>query len=127
MEELAAIGADTFLRGGKSGRVIYFNHPGWMRDWKGTLTLIDGKQRLEAIRRFFDNEIPVFNSYWREYTDTPVMCHADLEICVNNLKTRREEIRWYLDMNAGGTPHTSSEISKAYDLWIAEGGDPSSL
>lgn len=111
---------EFFFRGGKTGRTIYFNHPGWMSHWNGTLTLVDGKQRLEAIRRFLENEIPIFGSYRNEYTDKPWGPLHGLEICVNNLKTRKAVIRWYLDMNAGGTPHTSAEISKAYDLWLKE-------
>ncbi len=31
---------------------------------------------------------------------------------VNDLKTEREVLQWYVDMNAGGTPHTSDEIEK---------------
>jgi hypothetical protein len=104
---------EFFFRGGKTGR-IYFNHPGWMRDWNGTLTLVDGKQRLEAIRRFMENEIPIFGSYRREFTDKSH--RFDLEICVNNLKTRRQMIQWYIDMNAGGTPHTNREIDAARAL-----------
>ena len=57
------------LRGGITGRDLYFNHPGWMRDWKGEFVMVDGKQRLEAIRRFFHNEIPAFDSLFKGFTD----------------------------------------------------------
>ena len=30
----------------------------------------------------------------------------------NNLKTKREILQWYVDMNAGGTPHTNEEIER---------------
>lgn len=113
---------EFFLRGGKTARVIYFNHPGWMRSWKGTLTLIDGKQRLEAIRRFVRGEIPAFGSLYSEYTDRPDIVHHSLEINVNNLATRREIIQWYCDMNAGGTPHTAAEIEMARALLEREKG-----
>lgn len=53
---------EYLLREGLSGRVIYFNHPGWMKDWQGDFVLVDGLQRLTACLRFLHNEIPVFGS-----------------------------------------------------------------
>ncbi len=119
-EEQQIAWMEFHLRGGKTARVIYFNHPGWMGDWRGTLTLVDGKQRLEAIRRFFSNEIPVFGHYYRDFTDRTDSVRHNLQINVNNLKTRAEVIRWYIDMNNGGTPHTDAEIEKARLLLAAE-------
>lgn len=37
-------------------------------------------------------------------------------INVNDLKTEREVLQWYVDMNAGGTPHTKEEIQKVKDM-----------
>lgn len=31
---------------------------------------------------------------------------------INNLKTEKEVLQWYIDMNAGGTPHIKSEIER---------------
>jgi hypothetical protein len=31
---------------------------------------------------------------------------------VNDLKTEAEVLRWYLEINAGGTPHTEEELDK---------------
>ncbi len=31
---------------------------------------------------------------------------------VNDLKTEKEVLQWYVDMNAGGTPHTDKEIER---------------
>lgn len=31
---------------------------------------------------------------------------------VNNLKSEKEVLQWYVDMNAGGTPHASEEIER---------------
>ncbi len=39
---------EFFFRGGKSGRDIYFNHPGWQRMYEGEFLLVDGKQRIQA-------------------------------------------------------------------------------
>ena len=38
--------------------------------------------------------------------------NAELLFCVNNLQTKKEELQWYVDMNAGGTPHTNAEIER---------------
>lgn len=112
-EEQQIAFVEFFLRGGKTGRVIYFNHPGWQRNYAGEFVLVDGKQRIEALRRFRDNEIKVFGSYLKEYTDKISWTDYTIRINVNTLQTRAEVLQWYIDMNAGGTPHTSEEIEKA--------------
>ena len=38
--------------------------------------------------------------------------NAELLFCVNNLQTKKEVLQWYVDMNAGGTPHTNDEIER---------------
>jgi hypothetical protein len=108
------------LRGGKTGRVIYFNHPGWMRDYKGDFVIVDGKQRCEAVRRFLIDEIKVFGSFYSEFTDKVRMANRTMRINVNSLRTRREVIQWYIDMNAGGTPHSRKEIARVQSLMEAE-------
>lgn len=79
------------------------------------MVLVDGKQRLEAIRRFYENELPVFGSFATEYTDRLLM-HQSIKINMNDLSTRAEVVQWYIDLNSGGTPHTESEIEKAKAL-----------
>jgi len=110
------------LRGGKSGRYLYFNHPGWMSSYKGDFVLVDGKQRIEAIRRFLNNEIKVFDHYWEEYADhnRPLVTRNTMRINVNNLPTRAAVLQWYIEMNAGGTPHTDEEIAKVLALYDEE-------
>ena len=31
---------------------------------------------------------------------------------VNDLKTEKEVLQWYVDMNSGGTPHSNEEIER---------------
>lgn len=111
---------EFFLRGGRTGRVLYFNHPGWGSNYKGEMVIVDGKQRCEAIRRFLGNEIVAFGSYFCEFTDTLRRSGHTMRINVNNLKTRAEVISWYCDMNAGGTPHSDEEIARVKLLLEAE-------
>jgi len=115
---------EFFLRGGKSGRVLFFNHPGWFRDWKGTPVIVDGKQRLEAIRRFIHDEIRVFGSLRSEFTDTLRMTHT-MKLNMNDLRTRAEVLQWYVEFNSGGTPHTIEEIDRVRELLAKERADSS--
>lgn len=102
---------EYMLRGGMAGRDIYFNHPGWEADFEGEFVLVDGKQRLEALRRFFQNEIPAFGSLFKDFADSPRMCNAMFKFHVNKLRTRAEVLQWYIDLNSG-VAHTSAEIER---------------
>lgn len=109
---------EYIIRGGMSGRDLYFNCPWWhfggvhgkYRDY----VCVDGLQRITAWRAFLNNEIPVFDTYYREFTDR--LPTGTMRIHVNDLKTRREVLGWYIEMNAGGTPHSKSEIARVQDL-----------
>ncbi len=111
---------EYFLRGGTSGRDLYFNHPGWMGSFTGDFVLVDGKQRIEAFRAFMDNEFQVFGSYYRDFTDSFRFVDGTFIVHVNNLKTRKEVLTWYLEMNTGGTVHTDDEIEKVRVLLDSE-------
>ena len=108
------------LRGGNSGRTIYWNNPSWNRGFDKPTVLVDGKQRLTAVLAFLNNEIPVFAHYRKEYTDRTDMIRVRFEFIVNDLQTRREVLQWYLDLNTGGTIHTSEEIEKVKKLLKSE-------
>jgi uncharacterized protein with ParB-like and HNH nuclease domain len=107
---------EYILQGGMSGKNLYFNCNGWMRSWKGPFVIVDGKQRLHAVRQFLKNEVPIFNGKYFKDFEGRMPNHAHFICYVNDLKTRAEVIKWYLEMNTGGTPHTQSEIAKAQIL-----------
>ncbi len=112
-----------FLRGGKSGRELYFNHPGWMGSFKGgDFVLVDGKQRIEAIRAFLADEFEVFGSCYSEFTDRIRLTDGTFIVHVNDLKTRAEVLQWYIEMNSGGVVHTNEEIEKVQRLLEQERG-----
>jgi hypothetical protein len=102
------------LRGGMSGQEIYFNCPQWSMGHRaaGQFVLVDGKQRLQAVLDFLEGRIPAFGSLFPEYTDKLRMLDAGFIFNVNELATRAQVLRWYLEMNTGGTPHTEAEIDK---------------
>jgi len=86
---------------------------------QGQMVLVDGKQRLEAVRKFLRNQLPVFKHTIEEFEDKKIMLrssNANFIFKVNNLKTRKEVLQWYLDLNSGGVVHTSEEIEKVRRL-----------
>lgn len=106
---------EFLFRGGQSGLDFYFNCPAWHHTEKGTyrdFVVVDGKQRIEAIRAFFDNRIPIFGSLFREFTDKPNLMDHTVTIYVNSLQTKKEVLTWYLQMNGGGTPHSQDELER---------------
>jgi hypothetical protein len=111
---------EYFLRGGTSGRDLYTNCPGWYRGDIKDFVVVDGKQRLTAALRFLHNEIGVFGGHlYKEFTDIPRM-HLTFIFHVNTLQTRAEVLQWYIEMNVGGTPHTTDEIDRVKELLRAE-------
>ena len=113
---------EYFFRGGQSGRVIYFNKPSWrsQNDIKGydDFVIVDGLQRLTALLRFVDDDLPIFGNRRSQFGERIRMarCESNLKFNINNLKTKQEVLTWYLEMNTGGTVHTEAEISKVQKM-----------
>lgn len=103
------------LRGGKTGKIIYLNNPQWntsdIVDGYTDYVCVDGLQKITAIQRFVRNEIKVYESYYDEYTDH-LRLSKDLRVNINDMKTKKEVLQWYLEMNTGGTIHTDDEIER---------------
>lgn len=104
------------LMGGEVGRRITWNSPDWMGSWKRPTELVDGKQRLEAVRSFLRDEIPAFGAKFSEYTDKLRMMGPRFEFQICKLDTREEILQLYLNINAGGTPHTQDELDRVRAL-----------
>ena len=117
---------EFLLRGGDSGRVLYFNDPSWMsyrpRDdgSYNEFVCVDGLQRITAIRRFIGNDLKVFDQYYRDFEDTTDIVRHSMIVNVNNLQTKAEVLQWYIDLNAGGTPHSNEEIERIRKLLAEE-------
>ncbi len=115
---------EYILRGGKSGRDLYTNCPGWQRGKVGNYVMVDGKQRLTAVLTYLDNKLAIFGGHYardfgrRPPTDAYFTWH------VNDLGTRAEVLQWYLDMNSGGTIHTEEDLSKVEVLLAADRENP---
>lgn len=111
---------EFLLRGGKTARTIYFNHPGWKnaRYDDGEFVCVDGLQRLTSILKFMDNKVPVFGgNYLKDIEDFPRLdMSLSMRFNINDLKTRKEVLQWYLEFNTGGTVHSEAEIKRIKEL-----------
>ena len=105
------------LRGGTTGLDIYFNCIDWacMKS-DSVFVLIDGKQRLNAVRKFMNNELKAFGYLFKEFEDSIRMRMPQLIFNVNDLETRKDVLQWYLEINTAGTPHTVEEIEKVENM-----------
>lgn len=109
---------EYLFKGGKSGTTVYFNQPGWLNGFDGEFVVVDGLQRLTAITRFLENEIKVFGYYYRDYDR--IDAEITIKFCINNLKTRAEVLKWYLEMNSGGVVHTEDELNRVRKMLLEE-------
>ncbi len=110
---------EFILKGGRC-QPILFNHPGWQDSYKGEFVLVDGLQRITALRKFFNNEIQAFSCFYDDFEDKRLINRITLTYYINNLKTRREVLKWYIELNSGGTPHTAEELKRVKHLLILE-------
>lgn len=118
------------LQGGRSSRTLLWNHPCHFRtgehvagrDLPKTLVIVDGKQRLKAVRRFMAGELPAFGYKLGEYEDPKLLWRHkyDFEMYVNELQTRKDLLTWYVQLNTGGTVHSPEEIAKVRAMLAEE-------
>lgn len=107
------------LKGGNDpkAKTLYLNCQNFKRGIRGDFTLVDGKQRIEAIRKFFAGELTVFGEYHYEDLKECFVGHSyTMRILINDFATRSEVLKWYLDINVSGEPHTPEEIERVRKL-----------
>lgn len=111
------------LRGGKSGRDFYFN---WNRK-TDEFVCVDGLQRTTAFIRFIAGEIKAFGQYFNEFsfskreTGGNPLPEFRVNVYTNCLESTKEILEWYIDMNSGGTPHTTDEIERVRKMILELG------
>lgn len=112
---------EYILSGGPSARDLYFACEGWSGlGRENPCVIVDGKQRLEAVRRFLRDELLVRGALRSEWTGRMRMTTgARFRVTVADIN-RAQTLRWYLALNRGGTPHTDAEIERVQDLLAAE-------
>jgi hypothetical protein len=116
---------EYILRGGPSGKAIYTNCPGWRfghvgPDYSdGWYVLVDGKQRLDAVLGYLNNEFPIFGgSYHKDYGDHIRQVYASFRWHINDLASYKEVLQWYIDLNSCGTIHSDDEINRVKALML---------
>ena len=63
-----------------------------------------------------NNEIRVFGMLRSEFEGETDLVRHSMLLNVNDLKTKKEVLQWYVQMNAGGTPHSVEEIERVKKL-----------
>lgn len=104
------------LMGGEVGQSITWNNPTWDRGFREPTVLVDGKQRLEAVRAFLRDDFPVFGHVLSDFEDGLRGFHPALKFQVCCLRGREAILQLYLNINAGGTPHTEDELDRVRAL-----------
>lgn len=121
-EEQQIAYVEYLLQGGESARTIYFNSPAFGKGGRGdlddTILCVDGLQRLTSVIRFLRNEIPVFGYFYKDYVDSLTPDYR-LRFNINSLLYKKDVLKWYLQKNSGGTPHTAEEISRVQAMYNA--------
>lgn len=68
--------------------------------------------------KFVNGEIKVFNQYFDDFsfskreTGWNPLPEFRVNVYMNYLENKKEVLEWYVDMNSGGTPHTTDEIER---------------
>ena len=102
---------EYMLKQPQVGSCIYINHPNWMDSFEGDMVLVDGLQRLTAALSYLKNEIPAYGVYLKDMEGHGLRS-IFFQFKIASIKTKKEVLEWYIDFNAGGTPHSKEEIEK---------------
>jgi hypothetical protein len=111
---------EYLFRGGQVSNRLLFNYPRWMSSGSTTdvMVLVDGKQRLEAMNKFKTNKLPIFGHTIDEWEDGEIACRrVQITVFINDLVTRKELLKWYIDLNSGGVVHTNEEIKRVQKMF----------
>lgn len=122
---------ESYIRGGigDTGRTITLSCPDFQRDQvadsdlKG-FVIIDGLQRITAIRQFMKDEFTVFNDVVEGGVDKDffngsrfnLKSQQGVRFNVMNFQYKSELLDYYLAINAGGTVHTKEELNRVREM-----------
>lgn len=107
---------EYILKGGTTGKEFYFNCSSWSGMYNTPIYCVDGLQRLTAAKAFLNNEIPVFNSFYKEFEDRLRMIDNTFSFNMLNLKNKKELLGVYINFNSGGTPHNPEELKRVQKM-----------
>ena len=113
---------EFLLRGGQTGRNFYFNCKRGSigkENSEGLYVCVDGLQRATAIRKFLNNEIKAFGQFYSEFGRKLRRTEFDISVYINDLDNMKDIVKWYIEFNDGGTPHSAEEINRVKELYIS--------
>lgn len=118
---------ENCLRGvvSTAGFVIQVNCPNWEDDRPSDnprgFQIIDGLQRLTAVRAFLTGDIRPFDMTVDDfqYSSFAIKTKFRFRVAVHTFTTRKDLLSHYLALNTGGTPHSTSEIERVKKLLAA--------
>lgn len=108
--------------------LIQFNCPHWDdSDYAGELPremqIIDGLQRLTAVREFMAGRVHPFGLPIEAFAGTPfdprLRTSYRFRVAIHTFTRRADLLQHYLDINTGGTPHSDDEIERVQGLLMA--------
>ena len=112
--------------GGSAPYVWIQRDPGYKKQDE----LVDGLQRITAVRRFYLNEVPMeltdgTRMYLRDFSseDQKMLCGNGgpvLTIKYTKYENRADVLRFYIRLNRGGTVHSDAEIDRVRELLAKE-------
>jgi uncharacterized protein with ParB-like and HNH nuclease domain len=103
------------LRGGRAALDIFFNCPSWQGGYCDPIELIDGQQRLGAVRAFLRNEVKAYGNYYSEFEGRLHSIDNRLTFHMFCIKDRRDLLNFYIELNTGGSVHTETDLAPAYE------------
>lgn len=103
---------EFILAGGETGKDIYFNCSSWNKGYGTPIYCVDGLQRLMAVTRFMNNEIPAYGTLVKDYEGAMRMTHIRLSFNVLCIENKRDLLNLYVMFNSGGTVHKPEEIAR---------------
>jgi hypothetical protein len=107
--------------GSRSGKDLFFNCKNWQRTSNiGPYVIVDGLQRLTAALKFMDNKLKAYGHYLNEFEGKLRLSGPSFRWHVNDLAKREDVLKWYLEFNSGGTPHSNEELERVRKLYEEE-------
>jgi uncharacterized protein with ParB-like and HNH nuclease domain len=112
---------ENVLRGviSTSGFVIQFNCPNWDdHNYVGELPrgfqCIDGLQRITAVKGFIEGTVKPFGLTVTDLDTSAftIKTRYRFRVAIHNFTNKADLLKHYLDLNAGGTPHSAQEIER---------------
>lgn len=90
----------------------------WISDLPFEVQVVDGKQRLTAIRKFMRDELVIFGELKCSDLNNSAFTALKkvIEINTTAFTTQASLLQYYLDLNSGGTVHTEDELQKVRNM-----------